>query len=132
MAFVLEKTETLEAQGLIKAKPKTFFPEDLVETATDEELRNLAVENTSDSITGIKARRELIKRGKDNIKERIHIKKSFKLAVESYELSIAEIEKQEIQNERRLSLYKSKLLTTIAILDKLQLEWQKYDLALQK
>ncbi len=73
-------------------------------------------------------RDELIKAGKDNVLARILIKKSCKSLLASIEASLVQLNNS-TSNELAKSL-KNKFLNLISILDKLQLEWQKYDLGL--
>lgn len=85
-----------------------------LEKLTVQQLLDLTISSYEDAV-GFNSRNELIKRGSDNIEVRISIKKACKASVASYESS---------QD-------KAKLLSSITLLDKLQLEWQKLDLILK-
>lgn len=79
-----------------------------------QQLIDLAVSSYED-LSGFNSRVELIKRGKDNIQSRITIKKACKATILSHECNSD----------------KAKLLSSVSVLDKLQLEWQKHDLILK-
>ena len=75
-------------------------------------------------------RDELINRGNDNVYTRILIKKTCKASLANLETYLSHIN-SDTHNEITKSI-KSKFLNLVSILDKLQLEWQKYDLGLKK
>lgn len=75
-------------------------------------------------------RDELIKRGNDNVHIRILIKKTCKASLANLETYLSHM-KSDTHNEISKSI-KSKFLNLVSILDKLQLEWQKYDLGLKR
>lgn len=85
-----------------------------LEKLSIQQLIDLTVSSYEDVI-GFNSRTELIKRGSDNIEIRIAIKKACKATIASHENVVN----------------KSKLLSSISVLDKLQLEWQKQDLVLK-
>ena len=100
------------------------------EELTVQELIELALNNGSD-LTRIRSRQELINRGKDNIQLRITIKKLCKIAISDLEVLLKRFDSENNADKKTAKLYKNQFLNTISLLDKLQLEWQKYDLALK-
>ncbi len=94
-----------------------------------EQLIDLAIESGSEAIL-TQNRHELINRGKDNIHDRILIKKSCKASVSSIESLLKKADSENSNSEITKSL-KKKFLTSISILDRLQLEWQKHDLRIK-
>ena len=101
----------------------------LTSTLTIEQLINQAIDSGSES-TLIQNRQELINRGKDNIPERIFIKKSCKASVLSIESLLKKADSENSTSEITKSL-KKKFLISISILDRLQLEWQRHDLSIR-
>ena len=100
------------------------------EKLTAQELIELAL-STSNDFTTISSRQELINRGKDNIQLRITIKKLCKIAISDLEVLLKRFDSENNTDKKTAKLYKNQFLNTISLLDKLQLEWQKYDLALK-
>ncbi len=84
------------------------------------------VDSGNDNV-GIKIKQELFERGKDNIKIRIEIKKSCKSNIQNIESVLKELDNERNPAET-VKQYKHRFLNAISILDRLQLEWQKYDL----
>ena len=84
----------------------------------------------SNEISSIQFRDELVKRGKDNIQERISIKKLCKRSISEIEI-LLNTTNQTDKNESTKEL-KNRFLSLISIVDRLQLEWQKHDLGLKK
>lgn len=91
------------------------------------ELINKSLENNPNETINI-FKQELIKRGKDNIYTRIEIKKSCKGNISSLEDLIKEYKEKKLNDNNILSALKIKLLDIVSLIDRLQLEWQKYDL----
>ncbi len=108
------------------------FPENiLIEKLSVQELINLALDTDNDFAI-IKSRQELISRGKDNIQLRITIKKTCKLVINNLEALLKRFDSESTADKKAAKLYKNKFLNTLSLLDKLQLEWQKYDLTLKR
>ena len=100
-----------------------------ISSLTIEELINQAIESGNESIL-VHSRQELVTRGKDDIHTRILIKKSSKASVSSIEALLKKADGENSNSEITKSL-KKKFLTSISILDRLQLEWQKHDLSIK-
>jgi|SRR3989338_8535276 len=102
----------------------------LIELSCND-LINLLVEESANGRIGTESRQELINRGKDDIHQRITIKKSFKGKITEIE-SLLKKFNEEKNNKISASLLKNQFLTAISLLDRLQLEWQRYDISLKK
>ena len=87
-----------------------------------QQLTELAINSQDDSIK-LAARNELIERGKDNISNRIQIKKLCKARISDLELIL----KEDDGKANKTKPYKGKFLNTLSVLDKLELEWQRFD-----
>lgn len=119
-------TTTMEKNILNKSinnLPPNFL---LTEQITVQQLIDLVIDSGSDNV-GIKIKQELFERGKDNIKIRIEIKKSCKSNIQNIESVLKELDNERNPAET-VKQYKHRFLNAISILDRLQLEWQKYDL----
>jgi len=119
-------TATMEQNILnknINDLPPNFL---LTEQITVQQLLDLVVDSGNDNV-GIKIKQELFERGKDNIKIRIEIKKSCKSNIQNIESVLKELDNERNPAET-VKQYKHRFLNAISILDRLQLEWQKYDL----
>lgn len=103
----------------------------LVEQLSIQQLIDLTIDSHEDEYVGLESRKELIKRGKDNIQTRIMIKKSIKEVIASLENLLKKIA-IESNNKEVVKSFKNKFLNSISVLDKLELEWQKYDLGIKK
>ena len=103
---------------------------DLVEHLSIQELIDLALHADND-FTIASSRKELINRGKDNIQLRITIKKTCKTAINDLETLLKTLDSENRADQKAAKLYKNNFLSTISLLDKLQLEWQKHDLLLK-
>lgn len=88
-----------------------------------QQLTELAINSQDDSIK-LAARNELIERGKDNISNRIQIKKLCKSKISDLELVLKE---DDGKTNKVTKPYKGKFLNTLSVLDKLELEWQRFD-----
>ena len=104
----------------------------LVEKISIQQLIDLAVDSADDHI-GLQTKQELIQRGKDSIPLRIQIKKACKQTIANLESVLKELDKgiNINGNKNLLKSYKTKFLNLLSIVDRLQLEWQKYDLRLK-
>ena len=103
----------------------------LIEKLSIQELVNLALDTNNDfTIAG--SRHELINRGKDNIQLRITIKKACKSAISELEAVLKKFDCESNTDKNAIKLFKNKFLNTVSLLDRLQLEWQKHDLFLQR
>ena len=100
-----------------------------ISSLTVEELINQAIESGSEPIL-VHSRQELVSRGKDDIHTRILIKKSCKASISSIESLLKKADSENNTSAITKSL-KKKFLTSISILDRLQLEWQKHDLSIK-
>ena len=100
-----------------------------ISSLTVEELINQAIESGSETIL-VHSRQELVSRGKDDIPTRIFIKKSCKASISSIESLLRKADSENSTSTITKSL-KKKFLTSISILDRLQLEWQKHDLSIK-
>ncbi len=103
----------------------------LIEELSIQELIDLTLENAND-FTIVRSRQELISRGKDNIHLRITIKKTCKSTLSDLEVLLKRFDCESNADKKITKLYKNKFLNTLSLLDKLQLEWQKHDLVLQR
>lgn len=119
-------------------EPKTLnncilaYSENIVfEKLTAQELIELALKPGND-LTVTSSRQELITRGKDNIQLRIAIKKSCKTAISDLEMVLKRFDFENNTDKKTVKSYKNQFLNVISLLDKLQLEWQKHDLALKR
>lgn len=101
----------------------------LVEQLTMEQLIELTVDSSENSHIETRSKQELIQRGKDDIETRILIKKACKKIISNLELKL---NNNTLENDEKdlAKTYKNKLLNSVSMLDKLQLEWQKYDLGI--
>lgn len=97
-----------------------------------QDLINHAIENDFNQGTESSYKQELIDRGKDDIYTRIEIKKSCKVKIAEQEALIQEFERRKIHDKKTAHSLKGKLLSTISILDRLQLEWYRHDLKIKK
>ena len=108
------------------------FPENIIiEKLSIQELIELVLDTNSE-LTFLRSRQELINRGKDDIKLRITIKKTCKTAINDLEVLLKRFDSGNGFREKDLKFYKTRLLNSVSLLDRLQLEWQKCDLALKK
>ena len=103
----------------------------LTEKLSIQELVDLALD-TNNSFTIISSRQELINRGKDNIPLRITIKKACKKIINDLEVSLKRFDCENNIDKNAAKVFKTKFLNTLSLSDKLQLEWQKHDLFLQR
>ena len=100
-----------------------------ISSLTVEELISQAIESGSEPVL-VHSRQELVSRGKDDIPTRILIKKSCKASISSIESLLRKADTENSTSAITKSL-KKKFLTSISILDRLQLEWQKHDLSIK-
>jgi len=100
-----------------------------ISTLSIEQLVTQAIESCSEPLV-IQSKHELISRGKDNIHTRILIKKCCKSFISSIESLLKKADEANSSSDITKSL-KGKFLTSISILDRLQLEWQKHDLSIK-
>ena len=121
------KHKTINNQASISSIVNEKF---IIEELTIQQLINLAIDLEGE-VSGLHSRQELINRGKDNIYTRITIKKVCKTAISELESLLKKVDLENITNKETIKSYKNKFLTSISILDKLQLEWQKYDLSIK-
>ncbi|MBI2996019.1 MAG: hypothetical protein HYY52_04870 [Candidatus Melainabacteria bacterium] len=109
--------------------------EPLIAQLSLQQLIDLVINSDNEQIS-LKSRQELIARGKDNIPARITIKKLCKALVINLEEAIKKIDFEKNMSKRdkseEVKLLRSRFLTLISIVDKLQLEWQKHDISLKK
>lgn len=115
-------------------KSKNLELVNILEQLSIQQLLDCALDSFDDPNSGHKFCKELINRGKDNIQSRILIKKSCKAMVAKYEnlLNPDSLNGTFLDNDKKqIKIYKNNLLISISILDKLQLEWQKYDLSIK-
>ena len=104
----------------------------LIDQLTVKQLVDLSVDSAEDHYIGLESRNELIKRGKDNIQARIQIKKACKDSISSLDLLLQKMTNENNNTKEVLKLFKNKFLNSISVLDRLELEWQKYDLGIKK
>ena len=102
----------------------------LIEQLSVQQLIDLAIDSSNNGYIGLESRKELISRGKDNIQARIVIKKSCKAAISNLEDIFQTLDKE--SDKELVKSFKNKFLTSVSILDWLQLEWQKHDLGLKQ
>ena len=122
---------TLMEYKTLNDKVLSVSPDVLMEKLSVQELVDLALDTEND-FTVIKSRQELINRGKDDIQLRITIKKACKSVISSLEVLLKKIDSENNKDKNAAKPYKNKFLNTLSLSDKLQLEWQKYDLFLQR
>ncbi len=103
----------------------------LVEKLSVQELIDLILD-TDNNFAVVRSRQELINRGKDDIKLRITIKKTCKNAISALEVLLKQSDCEASADKNIIKLYKSRFLNLVSLVDKLQLEWQKYDLFLKR
>lgn len=104
---------------------KKIYASGVLEVLSIQQLIDLSIDIPEDQIT-LDVRYELIKRGMDNIQNRILIKKLCKSTKSRIEDLIKNSEEEKDKNS--LKIYKNKFLNSVSIIDKLQLEWQKHDI----
>lgn len=75
---------------------------------------------------------ELIERGKNNIYNRIAVKKSCKNNIAHQESIVKEIESKTAANKELISYIRKRFLEAISLLDRIQIEWQRYDVHLKR
>ena len=103
-----------------------------IEQLSVKQLVDLSVDFSEDQCKGLELRNELIKRGKDNIQTRIQIKKVCRDSVSNIEVLLQKTINENHSNKETVKLCKSKFLHSVSVLDRLELEWQKYDLSIRK
>ena len=101
-----------------------------LENYSCKELIDMTINNDG-SEQALHAKHELMCRGKDDIRERISIKKKCKGVILELEKEFNSSNGNEEISQNNIKLSKQKFLTTVSLVDKLQLEWQRYDLALK-
>ena len=99
---------------------------------SNQQIISLIIGPDSEEFKQTDLRQELISRGKDNIEQRIAIKKLCKAVISDLESEIKKLDTLENYDKNKLKDYKNRFLTSISLLDKLQLEWQKHDLMLKR
>lgn len=106
---------------------KSFLQDFQITSHTAEQIIELIIKYNTEEAFCIELRNELISRGKDDISGRINIKKSVKTAVKHLEEQVKTVETIN-KNQKEISNSRGKLLSSISLLDKIQLEWMKHDL----
>ena len=106
------------------AQKETFQISDAfnLSNLTSQQLIEMVLIN-DDSADMVKAKHELVNRGKDEMNIRISIKKYCKQLILESETSIKECDES-------LKTSKKNFLNLLSLLDRLQLEWQRHDLTL--
>ncbi len=122
---------TLMEPKTLNDKVLSISPDVLIEKLSIQELVDLALD-TENNFTVSISRQELINRGKDSIQLRITIKKACKSVIHSLEVLLKKFDCENNTDKNATKLYKNKFLNTLSLSDKLQLEWQKHDLFLQR
>ena len=121
----------MEPKTIIKEKnnPNVIL---MVEQLSIQQLIDIAMDSENDNIRA-HSKEELFKRGQDNIQSRITVKKACRATISGLEEIIKRFDTGKNNIDKNLlKSYKGKFLTSISILDKLQLEWQRYDLMLKQ
>lgn len=96
-----------------------------------QQIIELAIDSENEQLS-LLLKQELVTRGKDNIQARIIIKKCCKSTISDLEGKVKTLNSNNNKVEKeKAKLFKNKFLTSISVLDKLQLEWQKHDLSLK-
>lgn len=103
----------------------------LVGQLTIQQLIDLSIDSTNDNYIENETRKELINRGKDNIQTRIIIKKICRNSISGLEVLLQRIATEKNNNKEIIKSFKNKFLSSVSILDKLELEWQKHDLGIK-
>ena len=103
----------------------------LLEQFSIQKLIDLFIESQDEQIKH-QSRQELINRGKESIRNRIEIKKTCKSSIISLETILNDSETERAYGSETIKSYKNKFLNLISLVDKVQLEWQKYDFGLVK
>ena len=84
-----------------------------------------------ETLDASRAKEELIIRGRDEMNVRISIKKYCKQLILESEADLKEYTPDDLQPAKEnLKTSKKKFLILLSLLDRLQLEWQRYDLTL--
>lgn len=121
----------MENKVLTKENDENVIVSFLYDQLSIEQLINLIIDSSNSDFILAQARQELVNRGKDNIQLRILIKKQCKSNIESLEALLKKIDKESNRNKDIIKSFKQKFLSSISVLDRLQLEWQKHDLSLR-
>lgn len=95
-----------------------------------QELIDLSTDSQTNGSVAIDIRNELINRGKNNIETRIIVKKSCKKNILKFESLLNTFAGENNGKKEVIKTFKNKFLTSVSIMDKIQLEWQKHDLGL--
>ncbi len=122
----LVEYKTLSNEKLFSVSEKL-----LVENLSVQDLINQSIDSEREDINTT-LKRELILRGRDDIQSRITIKKTFKNLINDLEFVLKTLDNDDAVNKATVKLQKKKFLNMISLFDRLQLEWQKYDLALKR
>lgn len=109
---------------------KAVIPHDFKIKQTSNSELVIMASNASFSFVSSLCKQELIQRGKDNIKARIEIKKACRELIYNLETAINDPDAENTYTEKTIKSFKVTFLNLLSILDKLQLEWQKYDISL--
>lgn len=120
--------------NLNSVKNKNLELINILEQLSIQQLLDCALDSFDDPNSGHKFCKELINRGKDNIQARILIKKSCKAMIAKFENLLNPDSSKDTfagNDKNQIKNYRNNLLTSISVLDKLQLEWQKYDLSIK-
>ena len=121
---------TMENQT-INIKTAKITTNVLVEQISLQQLIDLAIDSAHDHI-GLETRQELVIRGQDSIPVRIQIKKLCKATIANIESILNEVNNNSNIDIEILKSHKSRFLSSLSLLDRIQLEWQKHDLSLTK
>lgn len=119
----LVEYKTLNNEKLFSVSEKL-----LVENLSVQDLINQSIQDENINIV---LKQELILRGRDDIQSRITIKKTFKNLINDLEFVLKTLDNND-DDKTTVKTQKKKFLNMISLLDRLQLEWQKYDLALKR
>lgn len=106
------------------------FAKNVIDNSTTEDLINFSIESETENEITSQAKKQLIESGKDNIQERIGIKKYLKAQITKTQEELKIIE--ESKDKKSLKEKRVKFLAAVSLVDKLQLEWQKHDLKISR
>lgn len=119
-------------KNVINKDKKTTNLSFFIDQLSVQQLIDLSIDSNNDNHVEIETRKELIERGKDNIQARIIIKKVCKSAISSLETLLQSVTSEKNNDKEIVKSFKGKFLNAVSILDKLELEWQKHDLGINK
>ena len=121
-----------------KTMERTFIQSGAIHLSSNLNFKELSEEQLIDTVViqeetadAYKSKEELINRGKNEVSKRIIIKKLCKHLILESENRLKENASTDLSSKEAIKMQKKRFLTLLSLSDRLQLEWQKYDLALR-